>query len=89
MVIWNQAWHYKDESVVQYHAKQLWYVVRRNLFSITIVRRTASFATSYLVGREDKRTDNRTKLSSPKKNNAAAVYKGLVKLELLKGAGQL
>ena len=48
----------------------------------------AQFALSYMVGREDKRTNNRTMLPTLK-NNAAAGYKGPVKIELLKGAGLL
>ena len=41
-----------------------------------------------MVGREDKRTNNRTILSTLK-YNAAAGYQGPVKIELLKGAGLL
>ena len=41
-------------------------------------------AKSYMVGREDKRTNNRTMLPALK-NNAAAGYKGPMKIELLKG----
>ena len=48
--------------------------------------RPASFATSYMIGREDKRTNNRTMLPTLK-NNAAAGYQGPVKRELLKDAG--
>ena len=48
----------------------------------------APFATSYMVGREDKRTNNRTMFPALK-NNAAAGYQGPVKTELLKGAGLL
>ena len=47
--------------------------------------RHVPFAASYMVGREDKRTNNRTMLPALK-NNAAAGYKGPVKIELLKGA---
>ena len=43
---------------------------------------------SYMVGREDKRTNNRTMLPILK-NNAAAGYQGPVKIELLEGAGLL
>ena len=43
-------------------------------------------AASYMCGREDKRTKNRTMLSTLK-NNAAAGYQGPVKIEVLKGAG--
>ena len=50
--------------------------------------RPAPFATSYMVGRENKRTNNRTMLPTLK-NSAAAGYKGPVKKELLKGAGLL
>ena len=50
--------------------------------------RPAQFATSYMIGREDKRTNNRTTLPTLK-NNAAAGYQGPVKIELLKGAGLL
>ena len=46
------------------------------------------FVTSYMVGRGDKRTNNRTVFPSLK-NNAAAGYQGPVKIELLKGAGLL
>ena len=45
--------------------------------------RTAPFATSYVIGREEKRTDNRTMLPSLK-NNAAAGYQGRVKIDLSK-----
>ena len=41
-----------------------------------------------MVGPEDKRTNNRTMLPILK-NNAAAVYQGPAKIELLKGAGLL
>ena len=51
-------------------------------------RRPAPFATSHMVGREDKITNNRT-LFPTLKNNAAAGYKGSVKTELVKGAGLL
>ena len=44
-------------------------------------------AMSYLVGREDIRTNNRTMLLAALKSNAAAGYQGPVKKELLKGAG--
>ena len=50
--------------------------------------RPAPFAAPYMVGREDKRTNNRTMLPALK-NNAAAGYQGPVKRELLKGAGLL
>ena len=50
--------------------------------------RPAPFATSCMVGRGDKRTNNRTMLPALK-NNAAAGYQGPVKIELLKGAGLL
>ena len=48
------------------------------------MRRSASFVVSYMVGREDKRTNNRTMLTALK-NNAAAGYQGPVKIQLLKG----
>ena len=48
----------------------------------------APFATSYMVGREEKRTNNRTMLPTLK-NNAAAGYQGPVKIELLKDADLL
>ena len=48
--------------------------------------RPAPFATSYMVGREDKRTNNRTMLPALK-NNAAAGYQGPVKIEVLTDAG--
>ena len=54
----------------------------------TIVGRPAPFATSYMVHRKDKRTNNRTMLSTLK-NNAAAGYQGPVKIKLLKGSGLL
>ena len=41
-----------------------------------------------MVGREDKRTNNRTMFSALK-NNAAAGYQGPVKIELLKSTGLL
>ena len=50
--------------------------------------RPAPFATSYLVGREDKRTNNRTMFPALK-NNAAAGYQGPVKVKVLKDAGLL
>ena len=50
--------------------------------------RPAPCATSYMVGRENKRTNNRTMFPALK-NNAAAGYKDPVKIELLKGAGPL
>ena len=46
--------------------------------------RPAAFATSYMVGREDKRTNNRTMFPALK-SNATACYNGLVKIQLLKG----
>ena len=42
---------------------------------------------SYMVGREDIRTNNRTMLLAALKHNAAAVYQGPVKIALLKGVG--
>ena len=57
---------------------------------LEVMGRPAQFATSYMIGREDKRTNNRTMLPSlTLKNNAAASYQGPVKTELLKGAGLL
>ena len=41
-----------------------------------------------MVGRENKRTNDRT-VSPALENNAAACYKGPLKIELLKGAGVL
>ena len=49
----------------------------------------APFAKSYMIGRENRRTNNRTILPALKKNNAAAGYKGQVIIGLLKGAGLL
>ena len=46
------------------------------------------FTTSYIVGLEGKRMNHRTMFPALK-NNAAAGYKGSVKIELLKGVGQL
>ena len=43
---------------------------------------------SYMVGREDKRTNNRTMLPTLK-NNASAGYQGPKEIELLRGAGPL
>ena len=57
-------------------------------YSGIFTERPAPFATSYMVGREDKRTNNRTMFPTLKKN-AAAGYKGPVKIELLKGEGLL
>ena len=53
-----------------------------------LLGRPAPFATPYMVGREDKRTKNRTILPTLK-NNAAAGYQNPRKIELLKGAGLL
>ena len=50
--------------------------------------RPAPFATSYMVGRENKRTNNKRMIPTLK-NNAAAGYQGPVKIELLKSAGLL
>ena len=50
--------------------------------------RIVLFATSYMVGQENKRTNNRTMFPTLK-NNAAAGYKGSVKIKLLKGTGLL
>ena len=50
--------------------------------------RHAPFVTSYRVDREDKRRNNKAMLPTLK-NNAAAGYKGELKIELLKGAGLL
>ena len=50
--------------------------------------RPSPFATYDMFGREDKITNNKTMFPGLK-NNAAAGYKGPVKIKLLKGAGQL
>ena len=50
--------------------------------------RPAPFVTTYMVDREDKRTNNRAMLPTLK-NNAAAGHPGPVKIELLKGPGLL
>ena len=50
--------------------------------------RPTLFAMSCMVGREDKRMNNRTMLPALK-NNAATDYVGPVKFELLMGAGLL
>ena len=50
--------------------------------------RSAPFATTYMVGREEKRTKYRTVLPTLK-NNAAAGYQGPAKIELSKAAGLL
>ena len=55
---------------------------------LEVMGRAAQHATPYMVGREDKTTNNRTMLPTLK-NNAAAGYQGPVKTELLKGAGLL
>ena len=47
-----------------------------------------TFATSYMFGRQEKRTKNRTMFPALK-NNAAAGYQGPVKIELLKGVDLL
>ena len=49
---------------------------------------TCTIRNAYIVGQEDKRTNNRTMLPTLK-NNAAAGYQGPVKTELLKDAGRL
>ena len=48
------------------------------------MRRPAPFATSYMIGRENKRTNIRT-MCPVLKNNAAAGYNGPVDLQLLQG----
>ena len=48
----------------------------------------AAYVTPFMVGQEDKRTNNRTMFPALK-NSAAAGYKSLVKIKLLKGAGLL
>ena len=53
--------------------------------SCRILGRHATFVTSYMVGQENKITNNRTMLPTLK-NNAAAGYQGTVKIELIKGA---
>ena len=50
--------------------------------------RPVPFATSYMVGREHKRTNNRAMLPALK-NNAAVGYKGSVKIEGLEVADLL
>ena len=57
-------------------------------FCVYPLGRPAPFVNSFMVGREDKRTNNRTMLSTLK-NNAAAGYQGPGKIQLLKGAGLL
>ena len=52
------------------------------------VGRPEPLSTSYMVGRENKRTNNRT-MFLILKNNAAAGYKGPAKIELLRGVGPL
>ena len=49
----------------------------------------APFATSYMVGREDKRTNNTTMRGDKKKTHGAAGYKGPMNIELLESAGVL
>ena len=56
--------------------------------SLFIAGQPAPFQTSYMVDRENKRTNNRTMLSALT-NSAATGYQGPVKIELLKGAGLL
>ena len=49
--------------------------------------RPAPFASSHIIGREDKRTNNKT-VRRDAKNNGAAGYQGPVKIEVLgQGAG--
>ena len=50
--------------------------------------RSAPFATTHIIGREDKRTNNRTMLQDTK-NNAASAYLGPVQTDCRKGAGLL
>ena len=59
-----------------------------NALKVLKVARPATFVTPDMVGREDKRTNNRTMLSTLKIDGAAR-YQGPVKIELLKGAGLL
>ena len=58
------------------------------IWQMANLRRPAPFAKFYMVGREDKGTNNRTMLPILK-NNAAAGYQGPVKIQLLKGSGPL
>ena len=58
------------------------------LVTSDFMRRSTPVVVSFVVGREDKRTNNRTMLPTLK-NNAAAGYKGPEKIELLKDAGLL
>ena len=51
-------------------------------------RRPAPFATSYVIDQNKKKTNNRTMIPNLKANTAAGCY-GLVKKELLHGAGLL
>ena len=66
-------------------------ILATKVFFLFFSGRPALFPTSYMVGREDKRTNNRTMLPTlkKKKDNAAAGCQGPVKIELLKGAGLL
>ena len=59
-----------------------------NIITEIVLARLAPFATFYMFGGEDKRTNNRTMLPALK-NNAAVGYQGPVKIELLKGVGLL
>ena len=53
---------------------------------MTVVCPSAPFSRSYIVGRDNKRTNNRTMMPAL---NAAAGHQGPVKIKLLKGVGVL
>ena len=59
-----------------------------NFLSSRFLGRHAPFATSHIVGRENKTMNNKT-MRPDTKNNGAAGYLDPVKIELTKGAGLL
>ena len=60
------------------HGCVLWNALSASL------RQPALFETSHIIGREDKRTNNKT-VRLDTKNNGAAIYLGLEKIKLRKG----
>ena len=62
---------------------------KKSLFLVgTVLGRPAPFAKSHIIGRENKRTNNKT-MRLDTKNHGAAGYHGPVKIELRTAAGTL
>ena len=71
-----------------FQAKKRYVKCGRGQSTALYTGRPAPFVTCCMVGREDKRTNDRTMFPALK-NNVVAGYQGPVKIELLKGAGLL